>query len=81
MARKLDNVMTGALFLVGGGIVGAGMALLLAPQSGKKSRKEISRFSRSMGKQSDKVIRNISESMSDFAERVGGMTEGMLHRR
>jgi gas vesicle protein len=81
MARKLDNVMTDALFLVGGGIVGAGMALLLAPQSGKKSRKEITRFSRSMGKQSDKVIRNISESMSDFAERVGGMTEGMLHRR
>jgi gas vesicle protein len=81
MARKLNNVMTDALFLVGGGIVGAGMALLLAPQSGRKSRKEITRLSRSMGRQSDKVIRNISESMSDFAERVGGMTEGMLHRR
>ena len=81
MARKINNTMTDALMLVGGGVVGAGLALLLAPQSGKKSRKEISRFSRSVSKQGDKVIRNISESMSDFAERVNGMTSGMMHRR
>jgi gas vesicle protein len=81
MARKLNTTMTDALMLVGGGVVGAGLALLLAPQSGRKSRKEISRFSRSVGKQSDKVIRNISESVSDFAERVGGMTGGMMHKR
>jgi gas vesicle protein len=80
MARKFNTTMSDALFLVGGSVVGAGLALLLAPQSGKKSRREISRFSRSVSKQGDKVIRNISESMSDFAERVNGMT-GMLHRR
>ena len=81
MARKINTSMTDALMLVGGGVVGAGLALLLAPQSGKKSRKEISRFSRSVSKKGDKVIRNISENMSDFAERVNGMTAGMLHKR
>ena len=81
MGRKLNTTMSDALFLVGGGVVGAGLALLLAPQSGKKSRREISRFSRSVSKQGDKVIRNISENMSDFAERVNGVTTGMLHRR
>ena len=81
MARKINTTMTDALMLVGGGVVGAGLALLLAPQSGKKSRKEIGRLSRSVSKQSDKVIRNISESMSDFAERVGGMTAGMMNKR
>ena len=80
MARKINTTMTDALMLVGGGVVGAGLALLLAPQSGKKSRKEITRFSRTVGRQGDKVIRNISENMSDFAERVGGMT-AMLHKR
>jgi gas vesicle protein len=81
MARKISTGLTESLFLVGGGVVGAGLALLLAPQSGKKSRRDISRLSRSVSKQSDKVIRNISESMSDFAERVGGMTGSMLHKR
>jgi len=81
MARKINTTMTDALMLVGGGVVGAGLALLLAPQSGKKSRKEITRFSRSVSRQGDKVIRNISESMTDFAERVGGMTAGVMHKR
>ena len=81
MARKINTSMTEALMLFGGGVVGAGLALLLAPQSGKKSRRDISRLTRSVSKQSDRVIRNISESMSDFAERVNGMTTGMLHKR
>ena len=81
MARKINTSMTEALMLFGGGVFGAGLALLLAPQSGKKSRRDISRLSRSVSKQSDRVIRNISESMSDFAERVNGMTTGILHKR
>jgi gas vesicle protein len=81
MARRINTTVTDTLMVVGGGVVGAGLALLLAPQSGKKSRRDISRFSRSVGKQSDKVVRNISESVTDFAERVGGMTAGMMHRR
>ena len=38
-----DNINTGAVlisFLIGG-IIGAGAALLLTPQSGKKTRKQI----------------------------------------
>jgi len=81
MARKINNTMTDALMLVGGGVVGAGLALLLAPQSGKKSRKEMARFSRSMGKKGDKVIRSFTDNVSEFSEKVGGMTLSMLHKR
>jgi gas vesicle protein len=80
MARKINTAVTDAFMLVGGGVVGAGLALLLAPQSGKKSRKEIVRFSRVVGKKSDKVIRNFTDNMSDFSEKVGGMTASMLKR-
>lgn len=81
MAQKINNTMTDALMFVGGGVVGAGLALLLAPQSGKKSRKEMARFSRSMGKKGDKVIRNFTDNMSEFSEKVGGMTVSMLHKK
>ncbi len=45
-------------FLVGGA-VGAGLALLLAPQSGKKTRKQIR-----------DIADELSEQASDYAEKV-----------
>jgi len=41
MAENNNSAMVGALMLVAGGIIGAGVALLFAPQSGKRTRKEI----------------------------------------
>ncbi|GFO62074.1 hypothetical protein GMST_43990 [Geomonas silvestris] len=81
MARMFNNTMSDALFLVGGGIVGAGMALLLAPQSGKKSRKELARFGRDVSKQGDKMFRSVSDNVCNIAERVNGMTGNFLHKR
>jgi len=81
MARRFNNAMSDALFLVGGGIVGAGMALLLAPQSGKKSRKELVRFSRDVGRQGDKMFRSVSDNVCNIAERVNGVTGSFLHKR
>jgi gas vesicle protein len=81
MARKLQNAMSDALILVGGGIVGASMALLLAPQSGKKSRRDLSRFTRNVTKQGDKLYRSVSDNVCSIADRVSGMSGTMLHRR
>ena len=36
MDENNNNAMVGALMLVAGGIIGAGVALLFAPQTGKK---------------------------------------------
>ena len=77
MGRRLNTTMTDALMLVGGSVVGAGLALLLAPQSGKSCRKEIARFGKNVSKQSDKIMR----SFSSFADTVSGMTSGVGHRR
>ena len=81
MARKINTTMADALMLVGGGVVGAGLALLLAPQSGKKSRTEIARFRRSMGRKGDSIIRHFADNMSGFADAVGGKAAGMLNKR
>ena len=62
------HAMTDALMLVGGGVLGAGLALLFAPHSGVKSRKKMRRFGRTMSDKSDKLMRNFNY----LADMVGG---------
>ena len=45
MERK-NSGNQGAFMLVMGGLIGAGAALLMAPQSGKKTRRQMTRSSR-----------------------------------
>ncbi|OGU07049.1 MAG: hypothetical protein A2075_19485 [Geobacteraceae bacterium GWC2_58_44] len=60
--------MTDVFMLVGGSVLGAGLALLFAPYSGAKSRKKMARFGKSMSNKSDKMMR----SFTGFADTVGG---------
>lgn len=79
MARKLNTTMTDALMLIGGGVVGAGVALLLAPRSGRETRKEIVRFGKTLGSKSDKAIHDFADNITDFADTVGEKGAAILH--
>jgi gas vesicle protein len=79
MAHR-SSIMTDVFMLVGGSVVGAGIGLLLAPQSGAKSRKEIARFGRTVGKKSERFYHDVADGMSDFADTVGGKM-AFLHKR
>ena len=75
MAYRGGKAMTETLMLVGGGILGAGLALLFAPYSGEKSRKKMMRFGKTVSNRSDKMMRSIS----DFADTVGGRASKVAH--
>ncbi len=62
MGRKVNNTMAEALMLVGGGVVGAGLALLLAPQSGRKTRNEIARFGKKINRNGEKALRDVADT-------------------
>jgi gas vesicle protein len=79
MARKDTNTMTDALKIVGGGIIGAGLALLLAPRTGKETRKEIARFTKNVGSRTDKAVREFGDDITDFADSVGKKAAHILH--
>lgn len=81
MARKSSTAMADTLFLIGGGVLGAGVALLFAPQTGKKCRRQLTQFGRSVSKQGDRAWRNISDSMTDFSGKMSGMTSGMFSKK
>lgn len=80
MTHKVSNITEDALMMVGGTVVGAGLALLFAPQTGAKCRKEMVRFGKTVSKKSDKAFRHFTDSVSDFADAIGGKSGGIFHR-
>ena len=46
MEDRENKVAAAALLILAGGIVGAGLALLFAPQTGQRTRKDIARYAR-----------------------------------
>ena len=79
MAQKTNNITSDTLWLVGGSVVGAGLALLLAPKSGKKTRSDIARFGKDLGRISNRTIRKVSSNVSGFADKTGDRAVDILH--
>ena len=71
MARKVNTTMTETLMLVGGGLVGAGLGLLFAPRSGRRTRAGIARFGKEVGRKGERVVSGVADRMEELSERVG----------
>lgn len=72
-AAKLNVFLAGFVFLGGlllGGLTGAGAMLLLAPQSGKKTRREIKRKGRKVRKQTAVSIHDGVNQVKDKTHEV-----------
>ena len=80
MENKENSAMVGALMLVAGGIIGAGVALLFAPQSGKRTRKDIVRYSKKVRSQAESAIDEFSDNVLDMVDSVGDKAEDLLDR-
>jgi gas vesicle protein len=79
MARKSNNHVTDTLVIAGASVVGAGLALLFAPKSGRKTRKDIVRFIKSVGTRTDKVVHEFTDDFADFADTMGHKASKLLH--
>jgi gas vesicle protein len=55
-----------------GAAVGAGLALLFAPQSGKETRKQIKDFSEKLGSEVKDGVERISEKAKSFIDDAKG---------
>lgn len=71
MSENNNNAMVGALMLVAGGIIGAGVALLFAPKSGKQTRKDIVRYSRKVKRKAGDLVDDFSDTVSGLVDTVG----------
>ncbi len=70
MEQSDGRAMTGTLLLLTGAVLGAGVALLLAPQSGRQTRNDLARQAR-------KTRRRIEGVAGDFADGVSGLVDAI----
>ncbi len=80
MADNNNNAMVGALLLVAGGIIGAGVALLFAPQSGERTRKDITRYARKVRRKAEGVVDDFADTVSEMVETVSDKAEEILEK-
>jgi gas vesicle protein len=80
MDNRSGDVMTGAMLVLVGAILGAGAALLFAPQSGRKTRKDISRYARKTGKVVEGVAGEVVGSVAGMVDAVEETAEEFLEK-
>jgi gas vesicle protein len=65
---------------IAGGVMGTGIALLLAPQSGKKTRQNIRHFGKIAMNRSHRCQLKFRRSARNLVERVAETLEGKIER-
>lgn len=80
MEDRDNKITAAALLVVAGGVIGAGLALLFAPQSGSRTRKDIYRYSKKAGKRVDEVVDDLAANVSNLVETIGEKTDDLLEK-
>ena len=80
MEENDRKALTGALLVLAGAILGAGVALLVAPQSGKETRRDISRYAHRARRKVEGLAGEVAESVVDMAEAVEEKAEELLDK-
>jgi gas vesicle protein len=76
---KDESCMAGDICkLVAGGLIGAGIALVLAPQAGKKTRKYLSCCAKDFKGKANEAVSEFADTLSDFVESAGSRASDLL---
>src|SRR5512145_2296887 len=80
MANRESRMLETALWLAAGAVVGAGVALLTAPRSGKETRRDITRLAKKAGRRAEGIVEDFSEAVSGMVDAVGKEAGAILDR-
>lgn len=78
MENRDKKIAAAGLLVIAGGIIGAGLALLYAPQSGNRTRKDILRYSKKARNKADEVVDDLAANVSNLVEAIGEKTEDLI---
>lgn len=77
MSEQGKQVAKVAAMIAGGAVVGAGIGLLFAPQSGAETRRDIGRYARKAQVQATRWGRAVQSGVKDVVDR----SRGLIQRR
>lgn len=80
MEDREKKIAAAALLVFAGGVIGAGLALLLAPQSGARTRKDIIRYSKKARHRADDVVDDLAHNVADLVETISEKTDDLLEK-
>lgn len=80
MEDRDKNIAAAALLVFAGGVIGAGLALLFAPQSGSRTRKDILRYTKKTRNRADEAVKELASDVSALVEAVGEKTDDLLEK-
>ncbi len=72
------STAAGALILMAGGLIGVGMALLYAPQTGKKTRRQLMRYADRTKNEAGTMLREITEGINESVEDLTEWTSDLM---
>ncbi len=80
MEERDKKIAAAALLVFAGGVIGAGLALLFAPQSGSSTRKDILRYTKKARNRADEVVDDLAANVSTLVEAIGEKTDDLLEK-
>lgn len=80
MADRGNAVAKVASGLVAGTIIGAGVALLFTPQSGRTTRREILYYTRRGRRKAKRILEDFSDTVSDMVDALGDNTMSVVEK-
>lgn len=80
MEERDKKVAAAALLIVAGGIIGAGLALLFAPQSGSRTRKDLLRYAKKTRQRTGEAVEDLSDNITDLVDSIGDKTDELVEK-
>jgi len=80
MEDRDNKLAAAALLIVAGGVIGAGVALIFAPQSGKRTRKDFVRYSKKVRHRADETVDDLASNVSNLVEAIGDKTDELVEK-
>ena len=74
------KIAVAALLIVAGGVIGASLALLFAPQTGDKTRKDLLRYAKKARHRADETADELAANVCNLVETIGDKTEELVEK-
>jgi gas vesicle protein len=78
MEERDKKLASAALLIVAGGVIGAGLALLFAPQTGTRTRKDLLRYAKKARHRADEAVEELAVNVNSLLETIGEKTEELV---